>query len=268
MAQAHASKKAGKRNKAIAPKTVPPKSKTRPKQIMSSSSRRASAKAKVKTRHNKMSDERASKQPKVSTSASSNPTTASRSVSAKSIAPEPPARVLRETKTTTAALAMLERGIKLLYQKEFKKSRAEFKALIEDYTSETEIVARARSYIQICDREEGTHKKQTITNDQLYTLGVMEHNRGNFDGAIQYFRQSLEKNQDAEYIHYSLAASLAQKGEVSEAVKSLRRAIELNADNQIYAKNDQDFVALHPNKEFADLVGVAPTAGPAPFSQS
>jgi tetratricopeptide (TPR) repeat protein len=96
----------------------------------------------------------------------------------------------------------------------------------------------------------------------------MEHNRGNFEAAISYFRQSLEKNREAEYIYYSLAASLAQKGEAAEAIQVLRRAIELNDDNQIYAKNDQDFASLHPSKEFADLVGMTPTGGAGLSSQS
>lgn len=179
-------------------------------------------------------------------------------------APEMPPRLLRESKTTTAALGLLEKGIKLIYQKDFRKARAELKALIDTYAGEAEIVARARSYVQICDREEATHKKQATTNDQLYALGVMEHNRGNYDAAISYFRQSLEKHPNVDYIIYSLAASLALKGSASEAIADLRKAIELNEDNRIYAKNDADFSSLQSQKEFLDLVGI----GPPPANES
>lgn len=164
-------------------------------------------------------------------------------------------RLLRETKATTAALGLLARGIKLIYQKEFRKARVELKSLIESYAAEPEILARARTYLRICDREEAAHKKPVIGNDQLYTLGVMEHNRGDYEKAVTYFRQSLEKNPKSDHIYYSLAASCAVKGEIAEALRNLQKAVELNEENRVYAKNDSDFAPLHGEKEFSDLVG-------------
>ncbi len=166
-------------------------------------------------------------------------------------------RLLRHTKTTSAALELLQKGIELIYKKEFKKSRNELKLLLESYPSETEILARARSYIQICDREEASQKKPVITADQLYTLGIMEHNKANYDGAISYFLQSLENHPKADYIYYSVAASLAMKGDLAQSLVHLRKAIELNEDSRVYAKNDADFSALLSRKEFAEIVGIA-----------
>ena len=176
-----------------------------------------------------------------------------------------PLRLLRETKATTAALSLLEKGIKLIYQKEFKKARNEFRSLIEDYGAEAEILARARSYLQICDREEPAHRKPAVGNDQLYTMGVMEHNRGDYEKAVSYFRQSLDKNPSSDHIFYSLAASFAMKGEIAEAIRNLQKAVELNEENRVYAKNDSDFAPLHGQKEFSDLVGWSqPAAGGQP----
>jgi tetratricopeptide (TPR) repeat protein len=170
-------------------------------------------------------------------------------------------RLLRHTKTTSAALALLEKGIELIFQKEFKKARTELKTLVETYPGELDILARARSYIQICDREEAAQKKQIISTDQLYALGVMEHNKGNYDTAITYFLQSLEKHPGADYIYYSVAASQALKGNISESLENLRKAVELNEDSRIYAKNDGDFSALQAKKEFAELVGITAVPG-------
>ncbi len=174
--------------------------------------------------------------------------------------PEPPPPLLSDSKSTAAALARLEKGIKALYQKDFKKARNELNSLLEDYPAEPEILARARTYLQICAREEAAQKKPTITNDQLYGLGVMEHNRGNYDGALNYFHQSLAQRPDADFIHYSVASSLAMKGDALEAIQALRKAIELNEDNRVYAKNDSDFISLHVHKEFTDLVGLTPVS--------
>jgi tetratricopeptide (TPR) repeat protein len=175
--------------------------------------------------------------------------------SASSVMSTPP-HLLRHTKTTSAALALLEKGIELIFQKEFRKARNELKTLLETYPGELDILARARSYIQICDREEAAQKKQNISTDQLYALGVLEHNKANYDKAISFFLQSLENHPDADYIYYSVAASMAMKGDLAQSLENLRKAVELNEDSRVYAKNDADFSALQSKKEFAELVGI------------
>jgi tetratricopeptide (TPR) repeat protein len=178
--------------------------------------------------------------------------------------PDMPTHLLRQTKTTSAALALLEKGIGYIFQKEFKLARGELKTLVETYPGEMDILSRARSYLQICDREEAAQKKPAITADQLYALGVMEHNKANYDKAVSFFIQSIENHPDADYIYYSVAASLAMKGNLPESLKNLRKAVELNEDSRIYAKNDSDFAALQTQKEFQELVGLNPTPAPEP----
>jgi len=173
-------------------------------------------------------------------------------------------RLLHPTKTTPAALALLEKGIELIFRKEFKKARLELKGLLEAYPGELDILARARSYIQICEREEAAQKKQSITTDQLYALGVLEHNKANYDTAISYFLQSLENHPDADYIYYSVAASLAMKGDLAQSLENLRKAVELNEASRVYAKNDADFSALQTKREFAELVGTSPVSATEP----
>jgi tetratricopeptide (TPR) repeat protein len=168
---------------------------------------------------------------------------------------------LRQTKTTAAALALLEKGIECIYRGDFKKAREELKRLLETYPGEIDILARARSYIQICDREEATQKKPPATTDQLYALGVVEHNKANYDRALSYFLQSLETHPDADYIYYSVAASLAMKGNLPESMENLRKAVSLNEDSRIYAKNDADFSALQDQEEFMELVGLGSSPG-------
>ena len=173
-------------------------------------------------------------------------------------------RLLRRTKNTTAALSLLGKGIELIYKKDFKKARNELTTLVQSYPDETEILARARSYLLICDREERTQTKPEVAQDQLYTLGVMEHNKGNYDAAISYFQQSLKKHPDADYIYYSVAASLARKGDLHASVEHLKKAIELNEDSRIYARNDEDFSVFETDEEFAELLGISPNPANSP----
>ena len=178
--------------------------------------------------------------------------------------PSVPARLLLQTKTTSAALALLGKGVELIFQKDFKKAKNELKSLLQTYPAELDILARARSYIQICEREEAILKKPAASADQLYALGILEHNKGNYDAAISYFLQSLAKHPGADYIFYSIAASEAKKGDTAKAIVNLRKAVELNEDSRIYAKNDADFATLQAENEFAELVGMNPLL-PADF---
>jgi len=166
------------------------------------------------------------------------------------------AQLLRRTKTTDSALSQLEKGIEFIHRKDFKKAISELQSLIGKFPNEAAIVASARSYIEICRRREAHQKKAPATHSQSYALGVMEHNKTNYDKAIGYFRQSLEKYPNADYIYYSIAASLALKGDVSEAIENLRKAVELNIDSRVHAKNDPDFASLENNREFMELIGV------------
>jgi tetratricopeptide (TPR) repeat protein len=167
-----------------------------------------------------------------------------------------PARLLHQTKTTSPALALLGKGVELIYQKDFKKAKNELKSLLQMYPGELDILARARSYMQICEREEANLKKPAASADQLYALGILEHNKTNYDAAISYFLQSLAKHPKADYIYYSIAASQAKKGDAAKSIENLRKAVALNEDSRIYAKNDADFSALQAEREFAELVGI------------
>lgn len=170
--------------------------------------------------------------------------------------PEQPPRLLRETKSTAAALALLEKSIKLIFWKDYRRARAELLSLIQNHPAESEILARARSYLQICEREDKALHKVAVASDQLYTLGVIEHNRGNYDAAVAIFHQSLVKHSESDFVYYALAASCALRGDAEQALAHLRKAIALNEANRVYAKNDTDFNSLHERGEFADLVGM------------
>ena len=164
--------------------------------------------------------------------------------------------LLRQTKSTAAALSHLEKGIELIFKKEFRKALGELNSLCQSFPGETEILARARSYILICTREEASRNKHEANADQLYALGVMEHNKSNYDEAIAYYEQSLKSHPRGDYIYYSIAASLAMKGDLLKSMENLKKAIELNEDSRIYARNDDDFSALQDNDEFAELLGI------------
>jgi tetratricopeptide (TPR) repeat protein len=223
----------------LRPKTTSTKSKTgavRQVKIKGSKSRKSTQKEVVKMEANK---KKSSSKPGV-------------------IAPvqDPTTGLLRQTKSSAAALKHLEKGIELIFKKDYKKALQELNSLCSKYREEAEIIARARSYISICERENAVQSKAEKTPEQMYALGVMEHNKAKYDEAISYYLRSLKDNPDLDYIYYSIAASQAMKGNLTESLDNLKKAIDLNNDSRIYARNDEDFSAFNDNEEFAELVGL------------
>ena len=55
--------------------------------------------------------------------------------------------------------------------------------------------------------------------------------------------------------HYGLAAAYAQKGKASQALESLRKAIEMDPSWKKKAGEDEDFNPIRNNPDFKRLVG-------------
>ena len=54
-------------------------------------------------------------------------------------------------------------------------------------------------------------------------------------------------------LHYNLACTLLKLGQKKEALRSLRKAIELNSDLYLYGMNDPDFKEIKFTEEFRNL---------------
>lgn len=158
-------------------------------------------------------------------------------------------------KDEKALLDLYERGIKALYSRNYQQAMDLFERLIEHYPEEIELTDRARNFIKICLSQGATRKQhQPKTAEEMFDVGVMEHNKANFQRAIEYFQAALETDPKGDYIHYALAASYAQAGDLDLAIQSLQKSIQLNQENKFLARNDPDFEPIRITKEFAAVV--------------
>ncbi|HEV8130442.1 MAG TPA: tetratricopeptide repeat protein [Acidobacteriota bacterium] len=154
-----------------------------------------------------------------------------------------------------ALLDLYERGIKALYNKNYQQAMDLFERLIENYPDEIELTDRARNFIKF-GRSQGATRRapQPKTAEEMFDAGVIEHNKANFQRAIEHFLRAIELNPKGDYIHYALAASHAQAADLDPAIQSLQKAIQLNPENKFLARNDPDFEPIRSNKEFVALV--------------
>jgi tetratricopeptide (TPR) repeat protein len=83
---------------------------------------------------------------------------------------------------------------------------------------------------------------------------VIELNRGEYVAAQELFERALRREPEAAHIHYGLAASRSRLGAIDTALKSLRRAFDIQPSLRIRAQRDQDLNPLRSDPEFEQLV--------------
>ncbi len=158
------------------------------------------------------------------------------------------------THDEAAALAAFEAAHKEFAHGRFAEARSLFRALVDKFPTVSEVTARARTYLAVADSRLRTEMAPPRDADSLYDRGVIELNRGEYVAAQELFERALKREPEAAHIHYGLAASRARLGAIDTALKSLRRALDLQPKLRIRAQRDHDLNPLRSDPEFEQLV--------------
>jgi tetratricopeptide (TPR) repeat protein len=164
--------------------------------------------------------------------------------------PPPPQPTFDEA----AALSAFEAAHREFTRGRFAEARNQFRTLVDKYPSVSEVAARARTYLAIAESRLRTDLAAPRDADSLYDRGVIELNRGEYVAAQELFERALKREPEAAHIHYGLAATRARLGAVDTALKSLRRALDLQPNLRIRAQRDLDLNSLRSDPEFEQLV--------------
>ncbi len=167
---------------------------------------------------------------------------------------KPTAPPPRPTYDEAAALKAFEAAHREFTRGRFAEARSQFRSLVEKYPSVAEVTARARTYLSIAEARLRTELSSPRDADSLYDRGVIELNRGEYVAAQELFERALKREPDAAHIHYGLAATRARLGAIDTALKSLRRALDLQPKLRIRAQRDHDLNPLRSDPEFDTLV--------------
>ncbi len=168
--------------------------------------------------------------------------------------PAPPPPPPQPTHDEAAALAAFEAAHKEFARGHFAEARNQFRALVEKYPAVSEVTARARTYLAVADSRLRTEIAPPRDADSLYDRGVIELNRGEYVAAQELFERALKREPEAAHIHYGLAATRARLGAIDTALKSLKRALDLQPKLRIRAQRDHDLNPLRTDPEFEQLV--------------
>lgn len=161
------------------------------------------------------------------------------------------------THDEAAALRAFEVAHKEFTNGRFAEARNLFRSLVERFPTVSEVTARSRTYLAVAEARLRTELALPRDADSLYDRGVIELNRGEYVAAQELFERALRREPEAAHIHYGLAASRARLGAIDTALKSLRRALDLQPKLRIRAQRDQDLNPLRSDPEFDQLVFAA-----------
>ena len=152
------------------------------------------------------------------------------------------------------ATADYERALGLLQKRDYAAAAERFEAILAAYPQEREIADRCRIYLAVC-RRNAVDKVPVLKRPEDYLYqGDIESNRQHYDEALKHLDRARKMSPQDDRVVYTVATTLALKGEKEQALSSLKEAIELNSRNRIYAQQDPDFDLLRDEGDFIDLV--------------
>jgi tetratricopeptide (TPR) repeat protein len=155
-----------------------------------------------------------------------------------------------------------ETALQALQRKRYEAAAASFRRLIDRYPEELELHERAQLYLRVCERESEPPPAPPGTLDERIYAATLALNAGAPDEAITHLEPAAAEAPDDDHVHYMMAVAMALTGRGSEAVEHLRRAIELNAENRVLARQEPDFAALRDDEVFRRVVdSYSPVAG-------
>jgi len=156
---------------------------------------------------------------------------------------------------TLAAVKAFEQALRSFNRHDFSGAKSAFVGVLSKFSDQSEIVARVRTYLVICEQRLARSPSVPRNPEALYDQGVFQFNKGNSAEAIELFQKALKVEPRADHVYYSLAAAYARLDDTQKAMEALRRAIGISPVHRSHARRDVDFVGLRVNEDFQQLTG-------------
>lgn len=148
-----------------------------------------------------------------------------------------------------------QEGLTLLHEKKYKKANQRLLHIVNKFPQELEVIARVKSLLKVCEKNMRVEEKQPRTGEGVFHQGVVCHNAGRFNEALDCYSRALKlTKKEKDHIHYALAATEASLGNNEKALSHLKKAIQIRQKNRFFANNDPDFEPLRENERFTELI--------------
>ncbi len=150
-------------------------------------------------------------------------------------------------------MKVYEEAMRQFYKQSFRRAKNGFEKVLVGPSRE--LAERARVHISICEQRMLRPEPVRLrTADDHYNFAVSQINLGNYEAARAHLEKALRQAPKSEFVNYALASVSALTGEADDALRYLRRAIELRPENRYHARNDADFKLLEDDARFQELL--------------
>ena len=148
------------------------------------------------------------------------------------------------------ALALFQRGMEALQRHAYPDAAAAFNAVLMGFPGERALLDRARVYLELCKRESNRKPSAPRTLEERLTAATAALNNGDDQAAEELARSVLGDDPKHDLALYLLAAILARRGAIADALDFLSKAIALSPEASTHARTDEDFLSLHDEDDF------------------
>jgi tetratricopeptide (TPR) repeat protein len=151
-----------------------------------------------------------------------------------------------------AAVKAFAEATRHFYRQNFSRAKEMFEKVMNDAPSD--IAARARVHVRLCEQKLSKPTPAPKTAADYYNLGVAELNARDLELAVQHLTKADKAAPNRDEIQYALAAARSLLGNTDSALEQLKAAIALRPENRYLAQRDDDFEPLRSDPRFRRLM--------------
>ncbi|MDA1236545.1 MAG: hypothetical protein O3A53_17305 [Acidobacteria bacterium] len=141
-------------------------------------------------------------------------------------------------------------GVDLLNARKYSQAAVRFGKAIEG--PDVALRHSATVYLRICQQRMQSEPAPKTVEDR-YNAAVAAINDRRLEDADQLLRLALKQDPKGAHLHFALGVAATLSGDITGAISSVERAIELDPQNRILALRDSDLAALRSSPEAASL---------------
>jgi len=162
-----------------------------------------------------------------------------------SAAPSEPLDASQQARIFESAAALFHSG-------QYRTARELFQKAARGPSREVAHAAQLRA--RMCQRRLEGSELAPQTAEDHYNLAVALVNEHRIEAAEQHLRLALAQSPQSDHLYYVMALCRALGGDLDGAYTHMKRAIELQPQNRIAARNDPDFAEIGQQPPLLELL--------------
>lgn len=154
------------------------------------------------------------------------------------------------------ALTAYGQVMKTFHKGDFAKAAVSLTAFMKKFPDERELMDRARIYHSICNNHLNPVKIEHKSFKEHYLWGLVYLNRKDFEQADKLLKIALGQDSKSGKVLYTLAIVSHLMGKDDDGLDYLERAVDLNAEFAVLARNEVDFEELQKDQRFDQITQI------------